>query len=87
MQVCYDFSGYTDMAIGFALQLGVRLPSNFLWPYGAVSLVEFCRRWYITLSFWLRDYIPLGGSRRGRVRNILITMVQGGSWHGANWTL
>lgn len=91
LQIYCDFSGYTDMAIGLALALGVRLPNNFLRPYTAASLVEFWRRWHITLSFWLRDYlyIPLGGSRDGLVtefRNILITMVLGGLWHGANWT-
>jgi alginate O-acetyltransferase complex protein AlgI len=91
VQIYCDFSGYTDMAIGLALFLGVRLPTNFLRPYCAETLVEFWRRWHITLSFWLRDYLyfPLGGSRRGRVieiRNILITMILGGLWHGANWT-
>jgi alginate O-acetyltransferase complex protein AlgI len=91
VQIYCDFSGYTDMAIGLALMLGVRLPNNFLRPYTAVSIVEFWRRWHITLSLWLRDYlyIPLGGNRSGRVRevrNILITMTLGGLWHGANWT-
>jgi alginate O-acetyltransferase complex protein AlgI len=91
MQIYCDFSGYTDMAIGLALLLGVRLPNNFLRPYTAVSLVDFWRRWHITLSFWLRDYlyIPLGGNRGGKaaeIRNILVTMVLGGLWHGANWT-
>src|SRR4029078_5291206 len=90
-QIYCDFSGYTDMAIGLALMLGVRLPNNFLRPYTAVSIVDFWRRWHITLSLWLRDYlyIPLGGNRKGRlreVRNILITMTLGGLWHGANWT-
>ena len=79
------------MAIGLALLLGIRLPTNFLRPYTATNLVEFWRRWHITLSYWLRDYlyIPLGGNRHGRVRearNILITMVLGGLWHGAHWT-
>jgi len=79
------------MAIGPALLLGVRLPNNFARPYCATSIIEFWRRWHITLSFWLRDYlyIPLGGSRLGRTRevlNIFITMVLGGLWHGANWT-
>jgi alginate O-acetyltransferase complex protein AlgI len=91
VQIYCDFSGYTDMAIGLALLLGVRLPNNFLRPYGARSIAEFWRRWHITLSFWLRDYlyIPLGGSRQGsllQARNTLITMVLGGLWHGANWT-
>ncbi len=90
-QIYCDFSGYTDMAIGLALLLGVRLPNNFLRPYSATSLVEFWRRWHITLSYWLRDYlyIPLGGSRGGRVaevRNVIVTMTLGGLWHGANWT-
>jgi len=90
-QIYCDFSGYTDMAIGLALMLGVRLPNNFLRPYAARSIVDFWRRWHITLSFWLRDYlyIPLGGSRGGRVpetRNIIATMALGGLWHGASWT-
>src|SRR5205823_1872370 len=91
VQIYCDFSGYTDMAIGLAAMLGIRLPQNFLRPYGAPSLIDFWRRWHITLSFWLRDYlyIPLGGSRGGRLRqacNILITMALGGLWHGPNWT-
>jgi alginate O-acetyltransferase complex protein AlgI len=91
LQIYCDFSGYTDMAIGLAYLLRIRLPTNFLRPYGATSLVDFWRRWHITLSFWLRDYlyIPLGGSRRGparRILNLLITMVLGGLWHGAAWT-
>lgn len=91
VQIYCDFSGYTDMAIGLALLLGVRLPNNFAQPYCAGSIIEFWRRWHITLSFWLRDYlyIPLGGNRRGRWRelaNIVITMALGGLWHGANWT-
>ena len=91
VQIYCDFSGYTDMAIGLAYLLRIRLPTNFLRPYGAASLTQFWRRWHITLSFWLRDYlyIPLGGNRRGKARqviNLLITMVLGGLWHGANWT-
>jgi D-alanyl-lipoteichoic acid acyltransferase DltB (MBOAT superfamily) len=91
VQIYCDFSGYTDMAIGLALLLGIRLPTNFLRPYASTSLVDFWRRWHVTLSLWLRDYlyIPLGGNRHGRLkatRNILITMVLGGLWHGANWT-
>jgi alginate O-acetyltransferase complex protein AlgI len=91
MQIYCDFSGYTDMAIGLAMILGVRLPLNFLRPYGASSLIDFWRRWHITLSFWLRDYvyIPLGGNRKGKLRtyfNLLITMMLGGLWHGASWT-
>jgi D-alanyl-lipoteichoic acid acyltransferase DltB (MBOAT superfamily) len=91
VQIYCDFSGYTDMAIGLAMLLGVRLPNNFARPYGAASLIDFWRRWHITLSTWLRDYlyIPLGGSRGGKwkeFRNVMITMVLGGLWHGANWT-
>jgi alginate O-acetyltransferase complex protein AlgI len=91
VQIYCDFSGYTDMAIGLALMLGIRLPNNFARPYCATSLVDFWRRWHITLSLWLRDYlyIPLGGSREGRLheaRNIIVTMTLGGLWHGANWT-
>lgn len=91
LQIYCDFSGYTDMAIGLAQLLGFRLPNNFRQPYTARSLVEFWRRWHITLSFWLRDYLylPLGGNRGGylrETRNLLIVMVLGGLWHGANWT-
>jgi alginate O-acetyltransferase complex protein AlgI len=91
VQIYCDFSGYTDMAIGLALLIGVTLPNNFLRPYGATSIIDFWRRWHITLSFWLRDYlyIPLGGNRLGRRRaslNMIITMVLGGLWHGASWT-
>jgi alginate O-acetyltransferase complex protein AlgI len=90
-QIYCDFSGYTDMAIGLAMLMGARLPNNFARPYCASSIIEFWRRWHITLSFWLRDYlyIPLGGNRLGRTReviNIIITMALGGLWHGANWT-
>ena len=86
-----DFSGYTDMAIGLALLLGFRFPDNFDRPYSAVSLQDFWRRWHMTLSRWLRDYlyIPLGGNSGGprrTERNLLITMVLGGLWHGAAWT-
>jgi alginate O-acetyltransferase complex protein AlgI len=91
VQIYCDFSGYTDMAIGLALAIGMRLPNNFLRPYAAASITEFWRRWHITLSHWLRDYlyIPLGGNRNGvtaQTRNMIITMVLGGLWHGANWT-
>ncbi len=91
LQIYCDFSGYTDMAIGAALMLGVRLPANFERPYVATSVVDFWKRWHITLSRWLRDYlyIPLGGSRLGfgrRVGNIFITFGLGGLWHGASWT-
>src|SRR5216684_181793 len=91
LQLYYDFSGYSDMAIGLALMIGVRLPLNFDSPYKALSLVDFWRRWHMTLSRFLRDYlyIPLGGNRKGRVRrylNVFITMLLGGLWHGADWT-
>jgi alginate O-acetyltransferase complex protein AlgI len=90
-QIYCDFSGYTDMAIGLALLLGYQLPQNFNRPYLALSLQDFWRRWHMTLSRWLRDYlyIPLGGSRHGEARtaiNIMITMLLGGLWHGAGWT-
>jgi alginate O-acetyltransferase complex protein AlgI len=91
VQIYCDFSGYTDIAIGLALLLGIRFPVNFDAPYTARNLQDFWRRWHITLSRWLRDYlyIPLGGSSgsEGRtVRNIMLTMVLGGLWHGAAWT-
>jgi len=91
VQIYCDFSGYTDIAIGCALLLGFRFPQNFDAPYTARSLQDFWRRWHITLSLWLRDYlyIPLGGNRGSRLalyRNLLITMVLGGLWHGAAWT-
>ena len=90
-QIYCDFSGYTDMAIGLALLLGYQLPQNFNRPYMALSLQDFWRRWHMTLSRWLRDYlyIPLGGSRGGRRRtygNVMLTMLLGGLWHGAAWT-
>ncbi len=86
-----DFSAYTDIAIGVALLLGFEFPVNFDRPYSATSLQDFWRRWHMTLSRWLRDYlyIPLGGSRGGEARtavNIMITMLLGGLWHGAGWT-
>jgi alginate O-acetyltransferase complex protein AlgI len=91
LQIYCDFSGYTDMALGLSWILGIRLPGNFKRPYVSKSLIEFWRRWHITLSFWLRDYlyIPLGGNRTGflgQMRNVIITMLLGGFWHGANWT-
>jgi D-alanyl-lipoteichoic acid acyltransferase DltB (MBOAT superfamily) len=91
VQIYCDFSGYTDIAIGLALLLGIRFPLNFDAPYTARNLQDFWRRWHMTLSRWLRDYlyIPLGGNAgsEGRtVRNIMITMVLGGLWHGAAWT-
>jgi D-alanyl-lipoteichoic acid acyltransferase DltB (MBOAT superfamily) len=90
-QIYCDFSGYTDMAIGLALLLGYQLPQNFNRPYMALSLRDFWRRWHMTLSRWLRDYlyIPLGGNRHGRskaYRNLMLTMLLGGLWHGAAWT-
>jgi D-alanyl-lipoteichoic acid acyltransferase DltB (MBOAT superfamily) len=90
-QIYFDFSGYSEMAIGLALLFGVALPRNFLYPYISHSPTEFWRRWHITLSLWLRDYlyIALGGNRHGSVRtavNLMTTMVLGGLWHGANWT-
>ncbi len=90
LQIFFDFSGYTDMAIGMAKLLGFHFPENFRRPYLASSITEFWRRWHISLSTWLRDYlyIPLGGSRDGAwrtYRNLLITMLLGGLWHGASW--
>jgi alginate O-acetyltransferase complex protein AlgI len=90
-QIYCDFSGYSDMAIACALMLGFRLPDNFRAPYGAIGFSDFWRRWHISLSSWLRDYlyIPLGGNRKGRTRtrlNLMITMLLGGLWHGAAWT-
>ena len=90
VQIFCDFSGYTDIAIGVALLMGFVFPQNFDRPYRAASFGEFWRRWHMTLSRFLRDflYIPLGGNRKGRwktVRNLLITMVLGGLWHGAAW--
>jgi alginate O-acetyltransferase complex protein AlgI len=91
VQIYCDFSAYADIAIGISLLLGFELPKNFDAPYTARSVQEFWRRWHMTLSRWLRDYlyIPLGGSRKGRSRtyvNLMITMVLGGLWHGAGWT-
>ncbi|HEV2101040.1 MAG TPA: MBOAT family O-acyltransferase, partial [Stellaceae bacterium] len=90
-QIYFDFSGYTDMALGLALMIGVRLPLNFNSPYKATNIIEFWRRWHMTLSRFLRDYvyIPLGGNRRGKQRryvNLMATMLLGGLWHGAAWT-
>lgn len=91
MQIYFDFSGYTDMALGIALMFNIRLPINFDSPYKATSIIEFWRRWHMTLSRYLRDYlyIPLGGNRKGKLRryiNLLATMLLGGLWHGAGWT-
>jgi alginate O-acetyltransferase complex protein AlgI len=90
MQIYFDFSGYSDMATGLARMFGIRLPLNFNSPYKATSIVDFWRRWHITLSRFLRDYlyIPLGGNRKGEARryiNLMITMLLGGLWHGAGW--
>jgi len=89
-QIYFDFAGYTDMARGLACLLGYELPVNFLEPYLSRSPAEFWRRWHVTLSTWLRDYlyVPLGGNRRGRARtyvNLMATMLLGGLWHGAGW--
>jgi alginate O-acetyltransferase complex protein AlgI len=90
-QLYFDFSGYSDMAIGLGYLFGIRLPLNFFSPYKAASIIDFWRRWHITLSRFLKDYlyIPLGGNRRGpwrRYGNLLLTMLLGGLWHGAGWT-
>lgn len=90
-QIYFDFSAYSDMAIGIGLMFGIKLPVNFDSPYKSTSIIEFWRRWHITLSRFLRDYlyIPLGGNRQGPKRryvNLYITMVLGGIWHGAGWT-
>jgi alginate O-acetyltransferase complex protein AlgI len=91
MQIYFDFSGYCDMAIGISILFGVSLPLNFNSPYKAVNIIDFWRRWHMTLSRFLRDYlyIPLGGNRHSRPRrylNLMITMLLGGLWHGAAWT-
>jgi alginate O-acetyltransferase complex protein AlgI len=90
-QIYFDFSGYSDMAIGLARMFGVNLPVNFASPYKATSIIDFWRRWHITLSRFLRDYLyfPLGGNRKGvprRYANLALTMLLGGLWHGASWT-
>jgi alginate O-acetyltransferase complex protein AlgI len=91
LQLYFDFSGYSDMAIGLGLMLGFKLPENFDRPYSAVSITDFWRRWHMSLSRWFRDYvyIPLGGNRGGTAktyRNLVIIFVLTGFWHGANWT-
>lgn len=91
LQIYFDFSGYTDMALGIALMFNIHLPINFNSPYKSTSIIEFWRRWHITLSTFLRDYlyIPLGGNRHGKLRrygNLIATMLLGGLWHGAGWT-
>lgn len=90
LQIYFDFSAYSDMAVGLSLFFGVRLPINFNSPYKATSIIEFWNRWHISLSRFLRDYlyIPLGGNRRGALRrysNLMLTMLIGGLWHGAGW--
>src|SRR6187402_1224006 len=90
-QIFFDFAGYSTCAIGVAMCLGFALPQNFRFPYAAIGFTDFWRRWHITLSAWLRDYlyIPLGGNRNGKFRtyiNLMLTMLIGGLWHGANWT-
>jgi alginate O-acetyltransferase complex protein AlgI len=91
VQIFFDFAGYSTCAIGIALCLGFALPQNFKYPYAAIGFSDFWRRWHMTLSSWLRDYlyIPLGGNRKGVVRtyiNLMVTMLLGGLWHGASWT-
>jgi alginate O-acetyltransferase complex protein AlgI len=90
-QIYFDFSGYSDMAIGLGLMMGFRLPINFEQPYRSVSITDFWRRWHVSLSTFLRDYlyVPLGGNRKGALRtyvNLALTMLLGGLWHGAAWT-
>ena len=90
-QIYFDFSGYSDMAIGLSYMFGIKLPFNFHSPYKATNIIEFWRSWHMTLSRFLRDYlyIPLGGNRKGKMRrhvNLFITMLLGGLWHGAGWT-
>jgi alginate O-acetyltransferase complex protein AlgI len=91
LQLYFDFSGYSDMAIGLGLMIGFKLPENFDRPYSAVSITDFWRRWHMSLSRWFRDYvyIPLGGNRGGTMatyRNLIIIFIATGFWHGANWT-
>lgn len=91
LQLYFDFSAYSDMAIGLGRMFGIRLPLNFYSPYKATSIIDFWRRWHMTLSRFLRDYlyIPLGGNQKGFIRrylNLIIVMLLGGLWHGANWT-
>jgi D-alanyl-lipoteichoic acid acyltransferase DltB (MBOAT superfamily) len=91
LQIYFDFSGYSDMALGLSRMMGIRLPLNFDSPYKARNIIDFWRRWHMTLSRFLRDYlyVALGGNRKGRIRrytNLMITMLLGGLWHGAGWT-
>jgi alginate O-acetyltransferase complex protein AlgI len=90
LRIYWDFSGYSDMAIGYARMMGISLPENFNWPYIAKNIEDFWRRWHISLSSWIRDYvyIPLGGANHGRARklaNVMIAFSLCGLWHGANW--
>jgi len=90
-QIYFDFSGYSDMAIGLARMFGIKLPLNFTSPYQSTSIIDFWHRWHMTLSRFLRDYvyIPLGGNRRGPTRrylNLMTVMLVGGLWHGAGWS-
>lgn len=90
LQIYFDFSGYSDMAVGLGLMLGFQFPQNFNSPYKSATITEFWRRWHISLSSWLRDYlyVPLGGNRKGPLRtyaNLFVTMLLGGLWHGASW--
>jgi alginate O-acetyltransferase complex protein AlgI len=90
IRILFDFSGYSDIAIGLARMIGLELPRNFNFPYLAADLTDFWRRWHISLSSWIRDYlyIPLGGNRHGPARklmNLLVTMFLCGLWHGASW--
>src|SRR5690606_6567004 len=91
LQLYFDFSGYSDMAIGLSRLFGIKLPLNFNSPYKSTSIIDFWRRWHMTLSQFLRDYlyITLGGNRKGKMRrhiNLMLTMLLGGLWHGAGWT-
>ena len=91
IQIYYDFSGYSDMAIGLGRALGFRFGNNFNYPYSALTIKDFWKRWHISLSSWFRDYlyIPLGGNRKGKVRTVLnklFVFLCTGLWHGANWT-
>jgi D-alanyl-lipoteichoic acid acyltransferase DltB (MBOAT superfamily) len=91
LEIYFDFSGYSDMAVGLARMFSIRIPMNFDSPYKARNVIDFWRRWHITLSLFLRDYlyVPLGGNRQGEIRryaNLLFVMLLGGLWHGANWT-
>lgn len=91
LQIYFDFSGYSDMAIGLAKMLGIEIDKNFDLPYISKNVTEFWKRWHISLSSWLQDYvyISLGGNRKGKIRtqvNLILTMLLGGLWHGASWT-